>query len=74
MLLAGILPVKQTQQKCLECSEISSSIIQTDENPPAEPITIPLLGSSKKMANSYRDVTLVNQGKRIIKNKSELHE
>jgi hypothetical protein len=33
MLLAGIFPAKQTQQKVMECSEISSPIIQTHKNP-----------------------------------------
>jgi hypothetical protein len=32
MLLAGIFPAKQTQQKLVERSEISSSIIQTHKN------------------------------------------
>jgi hypothetical protein len=33
MLLAGIFPAKRTQQKLVECSEISSFIIQTRKNP-----------------------------------------
>ncbi len=33
MLLAGIFPAKQTQQKLVECSEIPSSITQTHKTP-----------------------------------------
>jgi hypothetical protein len=33
MLLAGIFPAKRTQQKLVECSETSSSIIRTHKNP-----------------------------------------
>jgi hypothetical protein len=33
MLLAGIFPAKQTQQKLVECSEISSFINETHKNP-----------------------------------------
>ncbi len=33
MLLADIFPAKQTQQKLVECSETSSSIIRTHKNP-----------------------------------------
>jgi hypothetical protein len=58
MLLAGIFPAKQTPQKLVECSEISSSMIETHKKP-SEPITISLLGSSKKIANSYGDETVV---------------
>jgi hypothetical protein len=31
MFLARIVPAKQTQQKLVECSEISASIIQTQK-------------------------------------------
>ncbi len=58
MLLAGIFPAKRTQQKLVDCSEISSSIIQTHKIP-SKPITISPLCSSKKKAKSYGDVTLV---------------
>jgi hypothetical protein len=44
----------------VECWEISYSIIQTHKNP-SEPIIISLLGSSKKIAKSYGDVTLVRE-------------
>ncbi len=59
MMLGGIFPAKQTKQKLVEGSETSSSIIQTLK-PPSKPITISLLGSSKRtIAKSYGDVTLV---------------
>jgi hypothetical protein len=36
MLLAGIFPAKRTQQKVMECSEISSPIIRTHKKNPLE--------------------------------------
>ncbi len=33
MLLAGIFPAKQTQQKVMDCSEISSPMIRTYKTP-----------------------------------------
>jgi hypothetical protein len=58
MLLAGIFTAKRTQQKLVECLE-TSSIIQTHKKP-LRTHNYFLLGSSKKIAETYRDVTLVN--------------
>jgi hypothetical protein len=58
MLLAGIFPAKQTQETLVECSEISSSIIQTHKTPLQNHTYIPA-GFQQKKAKSYGDVTLV---------------
>jgi hypothetical protein len=66
MLLTGIFPAKQTQQELVECSEISSSIIQTHTTPATPKNYIFLLGSSKKIAKSYGDVTLVYDDHQVL--------
>jgi hypothetical protein len=58
MLLAGIFAAKQTQQKVMECSEISSPRIQTHKNPLQTHNFFPA-GFPKKIAKFYGDVTLV---------------
>ncbi len=58
MLLAGIFPSKQTQQKLVECSEISSSIIQTHKTPLQTHNNFPA-GFQQKITKSYANVTLV---------------
>jgi hypothetical protein len=50
-LFAGIFPAKQTQQKLVECSEISSSIIQTHENPLQTHNYLPAGIQQKKLLN-----------------------
>ncbi len=60
MLLAGIFPAKYTQQKLVESSETSSSMIhQTHENPFQTHKYFPA-GFQQENAKSYGDVTLVN--------------
>jgi hypothetical protein len=59
MLLAGIFPAKQTQQKLVECSESSSSITQTQKNPLETHNHFPAGFQQKNIAKSYGDVTLV---------------
>jgi hypothetical protein len=58
MLLASIFPAKQTQQKVMECSEISSPIVRTHKNPLRAHNFFPA-GFHKKIAKFYGDVTLV---------------
>jgi hypothetical protein len=60
LLAAGIFPAKQTQQKLVECSEISSSVIQTHKTPlPKTHNYLPARFQQKKKAEFYGDVTLV---------------
>jgi hypothetical protein len=60
MLLARIFPEKQTQQKLVECSETSSSIIRTHKKKPLRTHNYFPAGFQQKKAESYGDVTLVN--------------
>ncbi len=59
---AGIFPAKQTQPKLVECSEVSSSIIQTHNPRPSLPLQTYNYFSAagfqqKKIAKSYGNVT-----------------
>jgi hypothetical protein len=69
MLLAGILPAKQTQQKLVECSEISSSMIQTHNNHLRTHNDFPA-GFQQKLAEYYGDVTLVKPCIELIEQSS----
>jgi hypothetical protein len=59
MFLAGIFPAKQTQQKVIECSEFSSSIIRTHKTPLQTHNYFPAGFQRKKIAKFYGDVSLV---------------
>ncbi len=59
MLLAGIFPAKQTQQKLVECSEVSPFIFWTHKNSLQTHNYVPAGFQQIKIAKSYRDVTLV---------------
>ncbi len=62
LLLAGIFPAKQTQQKLVECSEISSSVIRTHKTPLQTHNYFPD-GFQQKKTISYGDVTLVKDSR-----------
>jgi hypothetical protein len=58
MLLAGIFPAKQTQDKVMECSKISSSMIRIHKTPLQTHNYFPA-GFQQNIARFYGDVTLV---------------
>ncbi len=66
ILLAGNFRAKQTQQKVMECSKVSSSIIQTHKKPLQTHNYLPA-GFQKKKPKFYGNVTLVNEGVGLYK-------